>query len=185
MIVLNRIAARLRRDQRGASAVEFALIAPVMILLYFGLAEGAQALIAERKTIRTASAVGDLVAQYSTVTPAQVDDILKLGNVTMLPFPTATQLKICIASIESDSGNIKKIGWSRSSNNPVCPAKDAPVQDTDVPAALIAANQSLIMARVNYTYVGATNQIIKTNPTFTKTFYLRPRKSQTVLCPTC
>ena len=30
---------RLRGDRRGVSAVEFALIAPVIIVFYFGLAE--------------------------------------------------------------------------------------------------------------------------------------------------
>ncbi len=45
---------KFRRDQRGVSAVEFAFIAPVLILFYFGLAEYTQALMAQRKTINTA-----------------------------------------------------------------------------------------------------------------------------------
>ena len=58
---------RLRRDERGVSAVEFALIAPVMILFYFGLAELTQVMIAERKTVRTASAIGDILAQTAEI----------------------------------------------------------------------------------------------------------------------
>ena len=75
--------------------------------------------------------------------------------------------------------------WSRSKNSPPCPSKGADVPDTDVPADLIAANQSLVMARVTYTYQGPTNKVIDVSPVFVKTFYLRPRKSQSVLCPTC
>jgi Flp pilus assembly protein TadG len=37
---------RWRRDRRGVSAVEFAFIAPVLILFYFGVAELCSALLA-------------------------------------------------------------------------------------------------------------------------------------------
>jgi len=56
------------RDQRGLAAVEFALIAPAMILLYCGLVEVCQAIIASRKTDHVASAVADLVTQADAVT---------------------------------------------------------------------------------------------------------------------
>lgn len=184
MNLLKRLIARLRGDESGVAAVEFALLAPVLILLYFGMAEGTQALLAERKAVRTASAIGDLVAQYSSVTPAQIDDMIKVSDTLMRPFPT-DKLKVCVLSIESDKDNKKKVGWARVKNAATCKSKGNSVTDTEVPADLIAANQSLIMARVTYTYEGPTSKIISASPKFEKTFYLRPRKSQTVLCPTC
>ncbi len=54
-----------------------------------------------------------------------------------------------------------------------------------VPAALISANQSVIMSTVSYTYTGSLNMVIKTVPTITKTFYMRPRKVAKIDCPTC
>lgn len=182
---LTRHFARLRRDQRGVSAVEFALIAPIMILFYFGLAETTQVMMAERKTIKTASAIGDLVAQYSTLTPAAVDDIMELGDTLMQPFDTGDQLQVCIASIVADKDNNLSIGWSRSEGDPPCPTEDTAAEEIEAPDDLLSANQSLIMARVTYAYVGPTNMVVDVSPTFTKTFYLRPRKSQTVLCATC
>lgn len=176
---------KLRRDQRGVSAVEFALLAPVLIVFYFGLAEATQVMMAERKSIRAASAVGDLIAQNVQVTTGNIDDIFTMSDVLMKPFPASTQLKICVASIVSDSANVKTVAWSRAKNGATCPAKDAPVSNADIPADLIAANQSLIMSRVTYVYTGVTNKIIKTNPTFTKTFYLRPRRSHVVVCTGC
>ena len=58
---------RFRKDRRGVAAVEFALIAPAMVLLYCGLVELCQAVIAERKANHVASAIGDLVTQAETV----------------------------------------------------------------------------------------------------------------------
>ena len=48
---------RLRGDRRGVSAVEFALIAPVIIVFYFGLAEFCQAFMAQKRMGRTAAAM--------------------------------------------------------------------------------------------------------------------------------
>ncbi len=54
---------RLLQDRRGVSAIEFALIAPVMITIYFGLIEFSQGYMAERRAGHVASMVADLVAQ--------------------------------------------------------------------------------------------------------------------------
>ena len=59
---------RLIADRRGVSAVEFALVAPILVLLYFGLVELSQAATADRRLAHATSAVGDLVAQASSVT---------------------------------------------------------------------------------------------------------------------
>ena len=40
---------RFSRDRRGSAAVEFAFIAPIMLLMYFGLAEMTQAMMASRR----------------------------------------------------------------------------------------------------------------------------------------
>src|SRR3569623_1736057 len=71
---------RLRTDQRGASAVEFAMIAPLMLMFYFGLTELCQAMLAERRVSHVASAVGDLVTQTDKLTPADLPDIIALGG---------------------------------------------------------------------------------------------------------
>jgi Flp pilus assembly protein TadG len=51
---------RLARDKRGVSAVEFALLAPVMIGLYFGCAEIADGVGTDRKVSLIAAALANL-----------------------------------------------------------------------------------------------------------------------------
>ena len=91
---------RFRRDQRGVAAVEFALIAPVLIAMYFGLAEYCQAMMADRKATHVASSIGDLVAQSDQVTAADLADIFAIGKPLIAPFPT-TDLKIRVASVKN------------------------------------------------------------------------------------
>jgi Flp pilus assembly protein TadG len=178
---------RLSRDDRGVSAVEFAFIAPVMILLYFGLAEITQAKIAERRALRTASAVGDILAQRAEIKvtgAGGIDDVFKMAETLMTPFPTGPQqLKICVASIiQSDTGALS-VTWSRDKDDETCP--DVGPTTEPVPAGLIANGESVVMSRVSYDYVGPTNMVVKVKPTFTKTFYLRPRMSKVVTCVDC
>ncbi len=182
-----RFLARLRGDQSGVSAVEFAFIAPVMILFYFGMVEACQIMLADRKTVHAAYAMGDLIAQGgSTITltgSGGVNDILDMGDTLMTPFVTGTNLKICVASITADASNVKHVDWSHATNSATCPAKASTYNS--VPAGLIAANQSVIMSTVSYTYTGSLNMVIQSVPTFVKTSYNRPRKVTTISCPTC
>jgi Flp pilus assembly protein TadG len=175
---------RFRDDRGGASAVEFAFIAPVLVLLYFGLAEYTQAMIAQRRTINTASAIGDLVAQANgSTTSGNVDDIIDMKDVLMNPFPASgTQIKVCVLSIVHN-GTDKKVTWRRAQNDTTCPAINAVI--TSVPTELISSGESVIMSKVTYTYTSTINTLIKAPVTFTKTYYLRPRRSSAIACTTC
>ncbi|MBP8248028.1 MAG: pilus assembly protein, partial [Phenylobacterium sp.] len=75
MIPIARWLRRFRDDREGVSAVEFALIAPIMILFYFGMAEICQGFMAQKRTQHVASTIADLVAQRETISTATLTDI--------------------------------------------------------------------------------------------------------------
>lgn len=52
-----------RKDSEGVAAVEFALIAPILLLLFVGTIEISLMVAIDRKISRTSSAIADLVAQ--------------------------------------------------------------------------------------------------------------------------
>lgn len=182
----SRLGMRFALDRRGVAAVEFALIAPIMLLFYFGLAEFTQAMIAERKAIRTASAIGDLVAQNDAIAPTGaggISDVFNIASVLMKPFPTGTKLKLCVASVSADAQGKKTVDWSKNQNDTTCPGQGPTTMV--ISSDLLAANQSVIMSRVIYSYTSPMNETLKVNPTFTKTYYLRPRRSSKVTCDKC
>jgi Flp pilus assembly protein TadG len=167
------------RDERGVSAVEFALIAPVLIFMYCGMAELTQMMMAQRRLSNTASAVGDLVAQSNQYGPTKMNDTFLIAGVIMAPFPT-TNLKICVASITADSKGVDTVDWSKTSGTMTeCPKAKATVTDVDV--GVLPAGQSVIMARVIYGYTSPIQLFVPKPVNFTRTYYLRPRKSDTVL----
>lgn len=171
-----------RRDRRGVSAVEFAFIAPVMLTFYFGMAEYCQAMMCERKAIRVASSVGDLVAQKRATTPAEVADILAISSTIMTPFPTTGAIKMCVASMSANSSGAVTIDWSEQSGDTTCPNAGA---GWTPPANLVAANESLVMARVIYTYSSPVKYLLTRDPVFNKSYYLRPRATTKVSCTAC
>lgn len=173
---------RLLRDDRGVSALEFALIAPIMILFYLGMAELTGGMLAERRASHAASAVGDLVAQSQVVTPADVTDIFEIADSVVKPSPT-TNLRTCLVSIRADGSGSPKALWVRTNRSPSgCPVEGATVPG--VPTNLITANQGLVMAQVEYTYVSSITNFLPSPITFKERFYLRPRQSEYVALKT-
>lgn len=178
---------RLRRDRRGATAVEFALIAPVMIAMYFGLAEYCQAMMADRKATHVASSIGDLVAQSSQVTVADMTDIFAVGQTLMAPFP-ASDLKMRITSVTVDANNVAKVDWGRNSGWSSRTKGDTvtlPANSADATKPFLGKGETAVMSEVTYSYDSPVDYFIKDKIVFTETFFLRPRKSASIICTGC
>jgi Flp pilus assembly protein TadG len=170
-----RLIKRLAGDRRGVSAVEFALIAPAMIAFYFGLAEVTQALLAERRTGHAASAVGDLVAQSSSVSTNDLTDIFKIATTIMEPYPTDT-LKMRVTSLSRDASGNLTVDWSSGQGMTGLTTADKPT----VPTSVLANSQSVIMSEVSYGYNSPVDFFVPKAVNFSRKFYLRPRKSDKV-----
>jgi len=169
---------RLAKDRRGVSAVEFALIAPAMIAFYFGMAEITQALLAERRAGHAASAVGDLVAQSSQISNGEITDVFSVARTIMLPFNSdVSKLKMRVSSLTADSKGVAKVDWSNGEGLTAL-GKDQTV--TDVPAGLMTSGQSVVMSEVTYSYTSPVTFFMPNAVTFSRKFYLRPRKSDKV-----
>jgi len=168
---------KLGRDRRGVSAVEFALIAPAMVASYFGMAEITQALLAERKAAHAASAIGDLVSQSSGVSSSDITDIFSIASTIMQPYSTTT-LKMRVSSVTADTAGVATVDWSSGSG---LTALSTGSTVTGIPSGVISAGQSVVMSEVTYSYDSPVDFMMPNAVTFSRKFYLRPRKSDKVL----
>lgn len=171
---------RFARDRRGVSAVEFALIAPLMIAFYFGLTEFCQGYMAQKRMGHSAAAVADLVSQTDVVTTAELDDIVAIGALIMKPF-SSTGLTIRVSSVTRDTTGVAKVDWSRGSGVTAL-AKNAVVT---VPTEMIANGESVVMAETTYAYSSPVKYLMPSVTTFHSKFYSRPRKVDKVGCSNC
>jgi Flp pilus assembly protein TadG len=160
------------RDCRGLSAVEFALIAPVMILLYLGAVDLSLALSIDRKVTSAASALADLVAQDDVVTDDEMVDILNAGAVILAPFdPVPLQMRI--SSVMMDSDGDVEVQWSDARGR-------SPYSEGDsvtVPSGVLQPNRSIVMVEVAYQHETLFNELGMARFNLNEAFYLRPRRS--------
>jgi Flp pilus assembly protein TadG len=173
-----RCIARLTRDRRGVSAIEFAMIAPALILLYVGAVELGTGLTVYRRMSQVAATAADLTAQAKTVTKSDIADIEAASSSILTPYSTSP-LKIVLSSVVADDNNNTKVDWSCASSG----TARAKGSSFSLPTGLTEPNSSVIVAEVTYAYTGLLGLTSIFNPgsfTMTRTFYSRPRKSATV-----
>jgi Flp pilus assembly protein TadG len=159
------------RDRRGAAAIEFSFIAPVLALMYFGVVELSSTIEASRKVNSTASAVGDLVAQAEKLTTADVEAIFEAADAVMQPLEDTAQIRV--TSLWMNYDDEIEVRWSRARNTTAY-ACDAEI---DPPAAVLQPGQSVIMAEVVYDYTPPFGHVVTGAIEMSETFYLRPRQS--------
>lgn len=181
-MMLARFAARMRRpfrrlvrDERGVSAVEFAMLLPLMITLYLGGVEVSQGIAVDRKVTLVARSLGDLVAQSTTVTNDDMTNILAAATAVVQPFSDST-LKVTVSSVKVDAQGIAKVVWSDTKNGVARPVGTT----VTLPTALAVANTSLIWTEAQYAYTPTIGYVISGTLQLKDQIYMRPRLSDCV-----
>jgi Flp pilus assembly protein TadG len=169
---------RFRVDARGVAAVEFAFIAPILILMYFGIAEFTQAMIVKRRVSHVASTIGDLTARATAVTTSDTTDIFTVARTIITPLSTSP-LKMRITSITANSAGTAHVDWSDASNWTTLTVGST----VTVPSGVLSANQSVVRADVQYNFDSTLHFVLPNGVTFNQTYYMRPRLSNSVAHP--
>jgi Flp pilus assembly protein TadG len=172
---ISRHAARLTRDARGVSAVEFAMLLPLMLTLYLGGVEVSQGVSVDRKVTLTARAVADLAAQATTINNAQMTNILDAASAVAAPFPVS-QLKVTVSSVTIDAQGTAKIAWSDALNT----SPRAVNEVVALPQALAIPNSTLIWGEVSYSYTPTIGYVVTGTLSLKDQIYMRPRLSTSV-----
>lgn len=164
--------ARLRDDISGVSLVEFAIILPVMLLVYAGSFQLADAVSAYRKVTTTTRALVDLTTQSRTLTTADIDANFAAARQILAPYSTAT-VQMRITQISTDAGGVSHVDWSKAYQGIAYPTGKIVVLDPDIRQDATA----ILLAEIDYRYVpAALPAMIGTIP-FRDQLYMNPRHS--------
>ncbi len=166
---------RLGADQRGLSAVEFALILPIMLALYFGAVELGDALTISRKVNLVGSTLADLVTQSKEITDTDMTNIFNAATSIMTPYGTAS-LRMKVTGVNIDSNSRATVSWGYAQNDTAL-AKGSSVS---LPAALVLPSTFLVVSEVHYPYTPTIGYVMTGTYDLTNTFYLNPRLSTKV-----
>lgn len=181
-----RLLARFGKDKRGVAAVEFAFIAPLMLVLLFGMIDTSSGIAVDRKVTLTARTLSDLVSQGSQVTATDISNFFKMGSAIMTPYavtPAIMTQKITQVSI--DASKTVKVVWSYNgsvsgSSVTVTTGYSKDTVITTIPANLLVPNTYLIWSEVKYTYTPITGYLIKADVPLSEETFTRPRQSDKV-----
>ncbi|MBS0531440.1 MAG: pilus assembly protein [Proteobacteria bacterium] len=187
-------AASLRRDSRGVAATEFAMIVPMMLVMFFGTVEVSSGVAINRKVTLIARTLSDLTSQSTSVGDSDMTNFFAASYGILWPYPS-TPTSATISELYIDpTTSVARVQWSKGS------APRALGSTVTVPSGLIGkdssgntiANQYLIFSEVSYVYTPTIGYVIaKAGMTLSDTAFTRPRQSTCVFyspavapCPT-
>jgi Flp pilus assembly protein TadG len=144
---------RLIRDTHGVSAVEFGLIAPLMVSLYLGCVEISDGVSARRKVTLVASTIANLTAQSTTLSTTDVSNILDASTAIIYPYSSST-LKITISGIAIDANKNTTVIMERD------PQRHRAVGKRHAADHAAGRNTQLVYSQVSYGYQPAVGYTI-------------------------
>jgi Flp pilus assembly protein TadG len=141
-------------DCSGLAAVEFAMIMPLMLVMFFGTIEFSSGVAVDRKVTLVARTLSDLTSQSVSVNDVDLANFGLTANTILTPYPTAP-LRSTVTElwIDPSTGNAR-VQWSKGS------AARGTGTTVSVPSDLIAKDstgkiitgQYLILSEVSYLY---------------------------------
>jgi Flp pilus assembly protein TadG len=173
--VLRQRSRHFTADQRGVSAVEFALLLPLMLTMYFGTLEVTDAISADRQVTLVASTVASITAQYTTVSSTDVTNILAAASAVLAPFPTANA-KVTLSSVLIDANGNATVDWSATLNGTQRSGNVSAL----IPAALKIAGTSVIWGEATYNYKPVIGYVVTGTLAMYTQIFSRPRDSTSV-----
>jgi Flp pilus assembly protein TadG len=154
--------ARFGADRTGAILVELAFAIPILGVLTLGGYEICRFILLQQKLEGVAVEVADLVAQYETITAADVDNIFLAVDHIATPFSFESRGVVIVSSVSKASGGPIKIDWQRSGGGTASATSQiGTVGGTaTLPTGFVVRdNESVIIAEVFYHY----DPVLETN----------------------
>jgi Flp pilus assembly protein TadG len=116
---ISRAAGAVRRSKRfmsasgGVAAVEFAMVLPVMVLMYLGMTEMTFGVNTDRKITLLSRTLADLTGRATSVNSTEMDTIFAASVSVMSPY-RSDQAKMVVSSIV-----VKDTGQKDAQNKPI------------------------------------------------------------------
>ncbi|KRQ93473.1 hypothetical protein CQ10_07790 [Bradyrhizobium valentinum] len=180
-------------DRSGLAAVEFAMIFPMMLVMFFGVVELSAAISADRKATLVARTLSDLTSQAKSVADADLKNFGEAAKAIMTPYPPSPLISSITELYVDDPSGVARVQWSKGltidASGNVSIAPTAPHNPGDVvplPSTLTAAKGTyVIWSEVSYKYTPAVGYMLaKTGLTFKDAAFTRPRLVLCVIYPT-
>jgi Flp pilus assembly protein TadG len=186
--MISRLATIYRRfiaSTRGVAAIEFAMIMPVLTVIFLGSYDGGRAIAVYMK-VRSATYTLDAITnQYTTIQSSDMQAIVGATSVVLTPY-SSTPVVVVISQIEIKTGGKATVSWSYALNGTPL----AQGSTVTIPAGLVASGNTcgtypcyLIFGQVSYTYTPLFGFFGSGGITLADSLYVTPRSSACIFYP--
>jgi Flp pilus assembly protein TadG len=172
-------ATALLADRSGIAATEFAVILPIMLVMFFGTVELSSGVAVDRKVTLMARTLSDLTSQSTSVADSDLTNFFNASGAIMYPYDN-TPTQSTVSELYVDPNTLAaRVQWSKGS------APRAASSNVAIPGALAVGGSYLIFSEVSYHYTPTIGYVMsKAGVTLSDTAYTRPRQSTCVQYPT-
>lgn len=174
------------RDRKGAGAVEFALIVPLLLCLYITAFELTIGLSIAKRTTRSASTIADLVTQQNSVTPTWLATMTDATGAIFAPY-TAQNLSIKVTGITIDSSSKATVKWSweQASGRPYTAGSVVNMpSDMKIPSTFVVRAEVSVSHQLFMVMPGLLPSQLQT-VTISRQYYYRQRVGSDLPCSLC
>ena len=172
------------RDTQGAAAVEFGLLAPLLLIMLLATIEMGRAVNTDRRFTSAATTAGDLVAREpylgksTSGAKTNLDNMMLSIKHLMQPYDTSS-LKLGVMSVRASTTDAAdtKVVWSYSYNGKSVPAGCSAYS---LPAGIVGKGGSVIVVDATYLFKPLFGDFVpgfSASMTLTNKSYHSPRNS--------
>lgn len=167
---------RFKLQDRGAAAIEFALVVPLMLTLFLGSIDLSQGISADRKLALVAATMGDLTAQtQSTISQTTLNDYFTASEVIMLPF-NGDQAEIRLVIVRINADGTTAVDGSRGHNGAAALPVNSPYPlPQSIRDAAAGSVDYVVVSEAWYNYRPITGYIMESDVRLYKQFFYFPR----------
>jgi len=171
---------------RGVAAIEFAMIMPVLALIFLATFDGGRAIAVYMKVRSATYTLAAITNQYSTIQSTDMTAITGATSVVLAPYSSAP-IVVTISQLSMTNAGMATVSWSYSLNG----SARGQGSTVTVPSNLTPANNTtcssypcyLILAEVGYTYTPVFGYFTSGTITLADNLYATPRSAACVLYP--
>lgn len=188
--VFNRVAALSKRflsDRRGIGGVEFALLAPMLIVIYLCAFELMMGFSVSKKVTAASSTIADLVSRADkSVVKSDLAGMVDVADAIFVPY-SVNNLSLKITGVKVDSNKQATTAWSWSSTGT---APYAVGSSINVPADMLIADTFLVHSELSVDhelliYLPGLSGSDVNDITIFREFFFRQRVGNNIACNDC
>ncbi len=181
-VLMQPLCRRVWGHRAGVVSTEFALITPVLILLWSGLIEVSHMMMVSSRVVAASQTAADLLARDTCVTTLEMNDLFAALDLIMTPYPSV-DAAYDVASVVFDGGSgAPYVAWRENFRGAVGAEDDFVAGTVN---GLGQAGESVIVSMVRFTYRPIFTSILDAPIDFSERAVYRPRKARQIQRDTC